>query len=92
VTHTITFKVLRLENVLAYTEIIIRVHNFEGQRTRQGSMACVAYVMVLHCASGLLQGSVVSYTMSLVPAGRSVVTQFASVHICLTFCQSSKYT
>jgi hypothetical protein len=36
-------------------------------------MACFVYVMVFHCVSGLLQGSVVRYTMSLVPAGMSLV-------------------
>jgi hypothetical protein len=36
-------------------------------------MACVVYTMVFLCVSGLLQGSVVSYMISLVPAERSLV-------------------
>jgi hypothetical protein len=49
--------------------------------------------MVFHCVSSLLQGSVVSFKMSLVPSGRSVVAwSLPSGHKWLTFCQSSKYT
>jgi hypothetical protein len=38
-------------------------------------MVCVVCVLVFHCTSGLLQGSVVSFKIFLVPAVRSVVAQ-----------------
>jgi hypothetical protein len=38
-------------------------------------MTCVVYVTVFHCVCGLLQGSVVSFMMSLVPAGMSLVAR-----------------
>jgi hypothetical protein len=56
-------------------------------------VACFVYVMVFHCVPGLLQGSVVRYTMSLVPAWNVTSDmKFHSGHKLLTFHQSSKYT
>jgi hypothetical protein len=56
-------------------KILIICHNFEVQGTGQSSMACVLHVIVFHCVSSLLQGSMISFKMSLVPAGRSLLAQ-----------------
>jgi hypothetical protein len=62
-----------------------------GNWTEQYDLCCVPYGF--HCVSGLLQGSVVIYRMSLVPAGRPLMARsLCSGHKWFTFHQSSKYT